>query len=602
MKKLSLRLRLLIAFTIPLVLAFVVLGIILSYEIQRSVGASLSKTANDQIKIYASSLYEWLNSYKMWLTNQSHAPELRHDMTAEQMGEWLKAHKLQDEYIMGVSYTKSDGVTVTVTDKDEIQYYNVKDNDFYQELIVKKSGDMFMSDADPSYKDTGKPVTIVAHVIKGDSGQTIALLSLILDITKLNTYATTVRVGDGIAWMIDKKTGIFLAHISDKTRYTSIADLDKNFGSRNVTELYHRIQRGQQGIFSIFSSLGSESFVWWHPVEATNWILGITITKKSFHALSRRILFWYIGAIVIIMAILFLIVIFVLGKTLHPIQNSVRLAKFIEDLDLSHDIQNRNDSQDELGRLARSMNGMTVKLQDIVKEIQAATEYVRSGSNELQETSQVISNGASEQAATLEEVTASVKEMTVAVRVNAYSAEETTQIAQESAQMANESGKAVSNTMVSMKQIAEKISSIQEIAAQTRLLSLNASIEAARVGESGKGFAVVAQEVSKLAESSAEAAGSIEELTSKSVGIANKAGDFLKELIPKIQKTADLVENIAQGNKLQDESIQQINSSVQQVNQVVQNNATQAETLTITSQKFSQSAQDLQKIVERFKL
>jgi methyl-accepting chemotaxis protein len=135
-----------------------------------------------------------------------------------------------------------------------------------------------------------------------------------------------------------------------------------------------------------------------------------------------------------------------------------------------------------------------------------------------------------------------MEQMASNIRQNADNAQQTEKIAIKSAEDAREGGKAVVETVAAMKTIAEKIAIIEEIARQTDLLALNAAIEAARAGEHGKGFAVVAAAVRRLAERSADAAGEISKLSVSSVAVAEKAGKLLNQIVPDIQKTAQLVQ------------------------------------------------------------
>jgi methyl-accepting chemotaxis protein len=152
-----------------------------------------------------------------------------------------------------------------------------------------------------------------------------------------------------------------------------------------------------------------------------------------------------------------------------------------------------------------------------------------------------------------------------------------------------------------MKEIAGKITIIEEIARQTNLLALNAAIEAARAGEHGKGFAVVASEVRKLAERSQTAAGEISHLSSSSVQIAEKAGEMLTKLVPDIQKTAELVQEISASSREQDTGAGQINMAIQQLDQVIQQNAGAAEELASTSEELASQADLLQTSISFFK-
>jgi methyl-accepting chemotaxis protein len=283
-----------------------------------------------------------------------------------------------------------------------------------------------------------------------------------------------------------------------------------------------------------------------------------------------------------------------------PIEQSLVFAGRIAEGDLNAEV--KVDSSDEVGRLMEALKAMVDKLRLVVADVKTASDNVASGSEQLSSGAQQMSQGTTEQAASTEEASSSIEEMNATIKQNADNAMQTEKIALKSANDAQESGKAVFQTVSAMKEIAQKISIIEEIARQTNLLALNAAIEAARAGEHGKGFAVVASEVRKLAERSQSAAGEISQLSSSSVQIAEQAGQMLAKLVPDIQKTAELVQEITASSKEQSSGADQINGAIQQLNQVVQQNAGAAEEMASTAEELASQADQLQNTISFFKV
>jgi len=252
--------------------------------------------------------------------------------------------------------------------------------------------------------------------------------------------------------------------------------------------------------------------------------------------------------------------------------------------------------------LMQAMTNMVRSLTEVTVSIQGASTQVASGSQELSSSAQQISQGATEQAASAEEASSSMEEMSANIKQNTDNAQQTEKIALKAADDARESGRAVTETVGAMREIAGKISIIEEIARQTNLLALNAAIEAARAGEHGKGFAVVASEVRKLAERAGTAAGEIKDLSGSSVQVAEKAGEMLTRLVPDIQKTAELVQEISAASIEQTTGAEQINKAIQQLDHVIQQNASAAEEMSSMAEELSGQAGQLQDTIRFFRI
>lgn len=284
----------------------------------------------------------------------------------------------------------------------------------------------------------------------------------------------------------------------------------------------------------------------------------------------------------------------------NPIRQGVQFAESIAQGDLTATID--LEQRDEVGQLADALNGMVNKLKDVVLNVKMASEQVTAGSQELSGSSEEMSQGATEQAAAAEEASSSMEQMAANIKQNADNALQTEKIAVKSAEDAKAGGDSVAQTVAAMKDIADKISIIEEIARQTNLLALNAAIEAARAGEHGKGFAVVAAEVRKLAERSQNAAAEISELSSSSVEVAEQAGEMLAKMVPDIQRTAELVQEISAASKEQDSGAEQVNKAIIQLDQVIQQNASASEEMASTSEELSGQAEQLQDTIAFFKV
>jgi methyl-accepting chemotaxis protein len=293
------------------------------------------------------------------------------------------------------------------------------------------------------------------------------------------------------------------------------------------------------------------------------------------------------------------------GRLLEAMQNMMRSTQEMTGVAVAiaqGDLSVRVTPRSEKDTLGNALSDMVGRLKQVIAEVRAAATGLSSAGGQVSASSQALSMGTSQQAASVEETTASLEEMSASITQNADNSRQTEQMALKGARDAEESGTAVRETVSAMNSIAERISIIEEIAYQTNLLALNAAIEAARAGEHGKGFAVVATEVRKLAERSQAAAKEISGLSSSSVKVAERSGQLLHDLVPSIRKTANLVQEVAAASNEQSTGVAQMSKAMAQVDDVTQRNASAAEELASTAEEMSAQAESLQQLVAFFRL
>ena len=295
-----------------------------------------------------------------------------------------------------------------------------------------------------------------------------------------------------------------------------------------------------------------------------------------------------------------LLSIFIIRSIRKAIENASFVVSRLSEGDLTVDFHTIH--KDEIGVLLEDLKKMIQKFKSVIAYVGSASDNIVGASQELSSSSQQMSEGATEQAAATEQVSSSMEEMVASVQQNTQNANQTEKIAIKASADALDGSVAVHEAVGSMKLIADKITIISDIARQTNILALNAAVEAARAGDQGRGFAVVAAEVRKLAEKSQIAATEIISLSQSSVVVAEKSGKLLEIMVPDIQRTAKLVEEISAASSEQNLGAGQINNAIQQLNQITQQNASTSEEMAASAEELSSQADQLKEIISFFKV
>jgi methyl-accepting chemotaxis protein len=321
--------------------------------------------------------------------------------------------------------------------------------------------------------------------------------------------------------------------------------------------------------------------------------------KDEMNEVVNELRYAIIFATVLLLALVILILRLIVRSVVRGLFKGVEFSKKIADGDLTTTID--IDQKDEVGDLANNLRFMSQRLKEIVGEIKAGASNVSAASGQFTSVTAQIAQGAHEQAASAEEISSSIEETSSIIQQNTENAIQTQSIAESASKGILEMSEAAKKSLAAITKISEKIKIINAIAEKTDILAINAAIEAARAGEHGKGFAVVAAEVRKLAETSQTAAVEINELSTASLEVTRESESLMLKIIPEIQKTTTLVQEIAAASREQSSGADQVSNAIQQLSQVIQANSASTEEMSSTAEELNGQADSLHETVSFFK-
>lgn len=636
-----------------IMLCCIIIGVAASILNYISSVSAVSKTINNTSDVAANyvsaSLKEFVAiAYETGSIARLADPEKTVEEKKAILDQRIKDHNFEGGYLLD-----SSGV-------DIFTGQNFSDREYFKEGM---KGNTYVST--PAYSEATKKVSYVVAAPLWEGGipgtTPVGVVTYVPDGEFLNDIIRSIKVGKGgTAFMLDKN-GITIADIDSSLVGVedSVALGDTNPRLKKYSAICKKMIAGENGT-GTYSYNGKTKVVAYSPVPDTDgWSIGVAAVRSEFLGM------FFIAILLTIAFVVIFTVIGVksgvnLGKAVAvPLGKAVDRLKLLAEGDIhsvvpeaeendetaillgcmSETIRDLNtiitnissdlaeladgnflidvddDYKGDFAQISASFRDIVSSLSTALGEIDTNAESVRKGAMDLAGASQLLAEGATDQASAIEELTATMTDISEKIHTNAENAEKVRgivsgmndQVTESNAQM-KQSTEAMEKIREASDKIAEIISSIEEIASQTNLLALNASIEAARAGEAGKGFAVVATQVGTLSEQSSEAAKNTKQLIQNAIKavedgtrLANSTAESLLLVVDNAKAVGDAIDEIALASEEQADATGQVTEGINQIAQVVESNSATSEESAAASQELSTQADLLKELVDRFK-
>lgn len=648
--KKSLRGRLLAAITILCVGISAVFGTVSAVMLYQNAQSNMLSSVNSNTEAYGSAVQQAIENFKMKVE------AIAKDTSISDQSQPLEKRKERMKQLA----EQYGFVQITVANKNGIDTSNidVNDREYFKQAMQGKT---YITSTLTSKADSSVILMAASKINSGADFEGVVIVQLSSD--TFSKMIDAVSVGEnGYGFIVDN-TGKIIAHKDrDKVNnFVNYIDEAKKDGSYSeiasvVTNMIH----GKKSAETVTMG-GKEECIGYEPLTNTDgWSIAVSADVSEMMGSFRTSI-----AVTVIITVLFIIISVILSVRIadsvaKPISSLVERIERLALGDLHTEVPEVK-TKDEIGVLAESFTSTVSTLQSYVDEISEilnsiensdltmmpqqdyrgdfvairnslngilkglnatflainqSAEQVAGGAVQVSDAAQALSQGATEQASSIEELSASITEIAEQVNQNASNAAQANQNSQLAFNETERGNQQMQEMISAMNQISDTsgeigkiIKTIEDIAFQTNILALNAAVEAARAGAAGKGFAVVADEVRNLASKSAEAAKNTTVLIENSLRAVNNGSQIAQQtavslttIVDGVQKTSDLVGEIAQASNFQATAVNQVMTGVDQISAVVQTNSATSEETAATSEELNAQAQTLKEMISAIKL
>jgi methyl-accepting chemotaxis protein len=558
--------------------------------------SALKKNGNMNRKDYESFLSKQLeenpNLLSVWCMMEANAIDA--DAPYIDAKNYDRDGKLTATYFRQKGQIKREDLSENGAEMYEEEFYT-KAKKTAKEAMVEPYFYAYSGDTSSKFFET----TVAAPIIW--DGQVNGVIGIDIDLDYLYELNKDIKVYTSGFGQLISNQGLIVSNPDKSKIGKSMSGLETEEGKK----LLASIQAGKEfGITEMSDELNTVAYKYYIPVNIGNagdpWSFCMIVPLREAVYEANQLFMVSILVGIIGMVLLTIVLFTISNNVVRPIQAGVNMAKMIASGNLTTTLA--VERYDEIGDLARALNDMSNRLKEMVTRIKDGSSNIAAAGEQISAGAGQLANGASGQASSTEEISSSMEEMASNIQQNAENSREAETITKNTVSGFEKVSKASTESIRSVREIASKISIINDIAFQTNLLALNAAVEAARAGEHGKGFAVVAAEVRKLAERSKVAAGEIEILSKSSLRITDEAGKLMEAIIPEITKSSQLVQEITSASLEQNSGAEQVNNAIQQLNSITQQNASSSEEMASSAGELQKQAENLMEMITWFNL